>query len=111
MIRYEIDDKRNVLVILASNEGRSEIARCFRDGGYDYAEGFVGDAIVGDGLSFIPAEDIGALTSAPIIGEIEYDDHGVIAHVGKVFWFPDYMVLDPWQILAHRGRVEFSGGQ
>jgi hypothetical protein len=37
-------------------------------------------------------EEIGALTSAPIIGETERDDNGVLVRTCKVWWYPDYAV-------------------
>ena len=47
------------------------------------------------GWEMVPPEDIGALTSAPILSdEISRDDHGKVTNAGRVYWYPDYQVTD-----------------
>ena len=45
-------------------------------------------------LSILEPEDIGALTDSPLIG-LE----------GRVWWFPQYQIEDPLQILMEQGVV------
>lgn len=49
-----------------------------------------------NGWEWILPERIGALTSAPIIGwDCALNDQGdAYDRLGRVFWFPDYMVVD-----------------
>lgn len=51
-----------------------------------------------------------ALTDAPILSdEIDRDDAGTIIEVGRVFWFPDYQVLEEIEELRNRGVLLFRG--
>ena len=60
---------------------------------------------------WVSPEDIGALTSAPILSdEVEQNDRGETVKVGRVFWFPDYAIRCPVEDLLERGFVEFPGG-
>ena len=64
-----------------------------------------------NGWSIVNPEDIGALTDAPIVScEIKYfEDSDEIEDIGKVYWFPNYMVQDPLEILLKEGEVVFTG--
>jgi hypothetical protein len=47
------------------------------------------------GWEMVPPEDIGALTSAPILSdEIVRDEEGRIVEAGRVYWYRDYQVKD-----------------
>ncbi len=62
-----------------------------------------------NGWSMIQPEEIGALTDAPIIGiDVQRDDQGKLIHVGRAFWFPNYMVEDPLKTLLKKGTVVFQ---
>ena len=66
------------------------------------------DALQSNGdLESIQPEEIGALTSAPIVGRVERDDQGNILKVDEVYWFPDYQIKDPVEELAANGTVTF----
>jgi hypothetical protein len=96
------------LVITADNEGRRDLAEAYAAGGYDRAEMEVAESIVPNSeLMFIPPEQVGALTGSPILGEAAWTDDGGMDVYGAVFWFPDYMVRDPWEELKNKGRVVF----
>ena len=65
-----------------------------------------------NGWEMVPPEDIGALTSAPILSdEVERDDNGEIVKVGAVYWFPDYAVTCELDVLADNGEVFFPAAQ
>ena len=38
-------------------------------------------------------------------------DHGDVMKVGRVYWYPEYAVLDEIEELRHNGFVEFSGNE
>ena len=64
---------------------------------------------LGEGWSFVPPEDIGALTEAPILSDdIDLDEQGKVQHVGVVYWFPGYEVKDPIAQLLEDGYVDFT---
>lgn len=97
------------LRITADNDGRRTLSERYRVGGYPQAEAEVAADIVGNGLDFVAPQHIGALTDSPIIAEgFHVDDDGEpqLAADAKVWWFPDYMVRDPWDILRRTGRVD-----
>ena len=49
------------------------------------------------------------LTSAPCIAEsMDVHDDGTHEIVGRLWWFPDYMVRDELEELRDRGRVVFT---
>lgn len=48
------------------------------------------------------------LTSAPCIAEsMDVPDDGERVIVGRLWWFPDYMIRDEIEELRDRGRVDF----
>jgi hypothetical protein len=58
----------------------------------------------------VPPEDIGALTSAPILSdEVERDDQGQVTRVGRVYWHPDYQVRDEIEELREHHFLVFQG--
>ena len=65
-----------------------------------------------NGWEFIPPWDLGALTSAPILSrEIERDDEGRAVAVGRVYWFPEFAMLDEIEELRRTGFLEFRGAE
>ena len=66
---------------------------------------------LGNGWDEIMPEHIGALTDSPIIGyNIGYDEDGFaeIFKDSKVYWYPNYMIKDPWKVLLKKGEVFFD---
>lgn len=101
--------RNNIVLLTADNESRAELADAFRAGGYPRAEDYVGEALH-EHWEFVRPEEVGALTDAPILAEcdgMERNDAGELVEVGKVCWYPNYQVFDPWAILRNTGRVEF----
>lgn len=63
-----------------------------------------------NGWEMVPPEEIGALTSAPILSdEIERDEEGRIVTAGRVYWFPEYQVCDEIEELREKCVVLFRG--
>lgn len=66
---------------------------------------------LGNGWTTIDPAQIGALTDSPIIGyDFAYADTGDLEYVEKVWWFPDYKVTDPYDLLIEKGFVDFEEG-
>lgn len=104
----------NLLIITANNEARRELAEIYRDkrhGGYLGAEHFLAEAGyngANGGLQFLPPERIPeAMTEMPLLAEWTLEDNDETSVWGIVYGFPDYCVLDPWEQLKNKGRVEF----
>jgi hypothetical protein len=102
------------LMLTASNTDRSALAEAYRLRGYYGAEMLISEAFH-ELLTFIQPEHIGALTDAPILtDDADYSDEamargGPVPHDDvAVWWFPDYMVIDPWAELTRKGRVVFT---
>lgn len=52
---------------------------------------------------------LGALTDAPIMAEwVERDDDGNLKDIGRVFWFPNYMVECELETMMEKGEVIFE---
>lgn len=103
------------LKLIADNGDRAEMAEAYRNrNGYYDAELYVHDALrdVIDPVPEFYYLELGALTSAPIW--IEYfavDDDDKPVFDGAVWWFPGYMVTDPYRQLANKGYVVFTVAQ
>jgi hypothetical protein len=99
------------LVIKASNSVRAALADAYRSRGYYAAEFRVAEHLH-EVMYFIPPENIGALTDSPILSpDVEYPDdaRGPVPYGDTpVYWFPNYMVQDPWAELRNTGRVVFT---
>jgi hypothetical protein len=56
----------------------------------------------------VHGRDLGALTSGPILSrDIERDLDGTIVTAGRVYWYPDFAVLDEIEELYRHGFLEF----
>ena len=109
MIRAQIQ-KDGYLKITADNEGRAELAEIYRDPekGYPEAEDCVIENLH-DQFHFIRPEQCGALTDAPIFSDdLTIGDDGEVEFIGNTWWFPDYQVTDPWEVLKNTGQVIFD---
>ena len=63
-----------------------------------------------NGWELILPEDIYALISSLILSdEAEYDNHGELVKIGRVYWFPDYQVVCELEVLLEKGEVIFTG--
>ena len=61
-----------------------------------------------NGWDEIKPEDIGALTSAPILSDnADFDDEGNLRNVESLYWFPDYAVSCEIEELLAEGHVDF----
>ena len=62
------------------------------------------------GWEMVPPEDIGALTSAPILSdEISRDDHGNVTSAGRVYWYPNYQIIDEIDEIRKELVLVFQG--
>jgi hypothetical protein len=111
-MRHVVQPNGNLLII-ANNEDRSLLADAYRTTSpYSRAEMLISEAFH-EVLTFIAPENIGALTEAPILcDDVDFPDdaNGFVPYdeTSRVWWFPNYMVTDPWEELKNKGRVEFT---
>ena len=62
-----------------------------------------------NGWEFVPPEDIGALTSAPILSDsAQRDDNDKLTAIGDCWWFPNYQVESELETLLEKGHVDFD---
>jgi hypothetical protein len=100
------------LRVTADNNTRSEIAAGMkRDYWATLWEVFERHALNG---SFEPfdagnGDPFVGLTSAPCVAEtMTINDDGSKEIIGRLWWFPNYMVQDPLEELKNRGATEFT---
>ena len=100
------------LVIKATKEGCEELADAYASGGYPAAENVLHEALHEE-FVFVDPAWIGAMTDAPILvpqDGVDFPDdadHWEVLPNARVFWFPNYMVEDPWETLREKGVVRF----
>jgi hypothetical protein len=111
-VDLEKTDERHLEIVLNAN-GREEfetIEEMRSAHGIDAALETLLEDHLGNGWEMVPPEDIGALTSAPILSdEVERDQEGGIADVGRVYWYPEYQVCDEIEELRRKHVVVFRG--
>lgn len=65
--------------------------------------------VIANGLMWVAPEDIGALTSAPILSDGDVNDNGSLDFGGSnIWWYPNYAVTSPMQEIAETGKVVFK---
>ena len=113
---YYVDLKKNEagdLEIFSNENGQAhfdEIEELRDDHGTNAALYNLLEDHLCNGWEMVPPEDIGALTSAPILSdEIVRDDQGKIIEAGRLFWYPDYAVRDEIEELRERLVLVFQG--
>jgi len=63
------------------------------------------------GWEEILPEEIGALTSAMLLSDdVQRDDDGRITRIGRIYFNPNYQVMDEIRELRERSCVIFDGG-
>lgn len=64
---------------------------------------------LGNGWSITDGDNLGLMTSAPMISDdLTVEDDGDMVVYGHLWYFPNYMVEDPVQTLRDRGEVIFT---
>jgi len=71
---------------------------------YEIFEDVIGNSI----LDWVAPEDIGALTDAPLLGEVDISDEGEITEVHNIWWFPNYAIVDPEKELREGNSIVFE---
>lgn len=83
----------------------------FYAGDYKRDIGYWTEYQLGNGWEFLRPEEIGALTDAPILAEnVKRREDGEYIGVAWVFWYPDYAIRNPVDVLLRDGSVEFRRG-
>ncbi len=93
-------------------EGREELQARVDDGQSIAADSTLYDLLddhLCNGWDWVRPEEIGALTSAPILSdECSRDDQGAIETVGVVYWHERYQVESAADELLTTGHVDFA---
>src|SRR5260221_8843452 len=97
-----------------TDEGRAQVAdvQQMKDRhGIDFVLGFfLAHSGFESDWDWLQPEDIGALTSSPILSDdFDRDDYGNVTRVGRVYWNPRYQVEDDIQTLVENGTIEWEG--
>src|ERR1700722_17299367 len=89
----------NKLRIVLTSDGKAELQQRIDDGHLIGPDDVLYDLLeyhLCKGWEMIRPEEIGALTSAPIISDdVARNDDGDIIEIGSVYWFPNYQILSP----------------
>lgn len=111
----ELPDSNLKISLLPGEENKAEVERIHKE----HYNAYYGDILelLGywcDSYELLQKrfyENIGALTSSPIIvKDLDIDDNGDFASVEKTWWYPNYQVSDPIEILLKHGYVIFESG-
>lgn len=64
---------------------------------------------IGNGWGVHFADELGQLSNAPVITEDHtFEDDGTIVISGKIWYFPNYMIVCPIAKLLENGHVDFD---
>jgi hypothetical protein len=113
VINAKHDKAAGRLIITAGNKGRAELAEAF-ERGYYHVQSFLAEWFH-EAYELRDADDApdAWLCSAPFMIDcdgISYPDNGqLVVYAGTpVFFFPNYMIEDPWETLKNTGRVVWT---
>lgn len=114
-----IEKHPTYLEITLTTDGREEIADVLADDKIS-ADGKLATVLeyeLGNGWELLPhgiaPDEVGGLTEAPMLSdETAHDEYtNAFTHIGRIYWFPDYAVRDPVEVLARDGVVRFPLGE
>jgi hypothetical protein len=66
------------------------------------------ESLAANGYDFVNAEEVGALTEAPIIGIVSRDDQGKLLEIEGLWWYPQYETTDELVELKEKGKLIFT---
>ena len=107
---FPADDK-NSLSIKITDEGKTQLEEWKAEDtsaplcNLEHLVEFFEDIIADSSLDWVHPEEIGALTDAPMIGEVERDDMGEITEVYDLWYFGDYVSWCTLELLDEKGEV------
>lgn len=106
-VEFSVEDGQ--LHIRLDPEAREEVEELL-DKPVDQAFAELIEYHLANGWTLLDPEDVGALTASPILSEeVQYDEDGNIASVGRVYWYPEYQVKSEIEELLEDGEVVFRG--
>ena len=68
---------------------------------------------LGNGWENVTPEEIGALTDCDDIysDDVARDEEGVLVYMGALWWYPQYEVRNPAEVLVRQGYVILTKGE
>ena len=111
LAQFQIEKGR--LIFALTDEGKRHVSNAIADGGVIGSDASFLDLVewpLCNGLSLVPPEDIGALTSSLIFSDCCVGDDGEWPADARYFWFERYQIESPAETLTTKGAVEFQEG-
>ena len=66
------------------------------------------DVLANTGLIWVDPEDVGVLSEAPILGNVELDDKGYLTGIYGLWWYPRYQIDDMVEELLDGNVIIFE---
>jgi hypothetical protein len=112
-VNIEKQANGNIKLSLSAS-GKKKVKEAIADGTNIEADDFFIELLahnLANGWTWIRPEDVGALTSAPILSDdVKRDDNGKLVSVVNVWWYTDYQLYSPVAEMLD-GPVEFQLGE
>ena len=108
------------LKIQLTEEGKQEVIDSGSTPGAFYGDNIIRMELaywlehhLGNGWECITPEEIGALTGCDDIysDDVARDEEGVLVYVGDLWWYPQYEVRNPAEVLVKQGYVILTKGE
>ena len=111
-MKHTILDNGDIRFDLTEDFERQEIAEDLEDHGIAYMEGEIFSSYFCNwSFEWVSPEEIGALTDAPIFGEVQRDDRtDDITKVYSMWWYPNYAIRSPIDDLIRDTFTVFDKG-
>jgi hypothetical protein len=104
MLEAKINEGGTRLVLTINGDERDDLFEVVND--YNKSQTLIAE-LLHEKWEFV--SNIGELTDSPILcDDVEYNDSGEVVNTGKLAWYPDYCLTNPWGVLAETGEVQFT---
>lgn len=96
-------DAQGNLVVNLTPEGKEACPEA-----RDIEQAFEEYVIADKGWQWVAPEQIGAMTSAPIFGDVSMNDQGDVEEIHQIWWYPEYETKNYAEELLTKGTVKFT---
>jgi|GEM_PF-2409048 len=108
-VTFSLDNDKDLVISLNKNitkKSRKEFLDDTKDYHSDQRFMELIEDFLCNGWDWVNAEDIGALTEAPLLtNDIEIDDQGNVIKVGIIYKYEMYQVYDPVEEIFSEGKI------
>lgn len=96
------------LIITVDDEEKAQLVEAGDDIHLDtFMHDFLEPITCNSDVDWVRPEEIGALTSAPILGIVSRNDDGEIEETHNIWWYPNYAVTSVCEDLLEYGQAVF----